>query len=114
MKKKQLVAGEDAVECDRQPTAACSDCPWARDALRGWLGTLSAEEWVEIAHSEMTADCHALKGPDEPWSCAGMAIFQANVCKSPRDPNALRLPADREKVFSRDAEFLDHHTGHKK
>ena len=74
-RKNQLISGDEAAECPNQPTAACADCPWAREALAGWLGLLSADEWVEAAHSESTAECHALKGPDDSrWACAGMAI----------------------------------------
>lgn len=49
--------------------------------------------------------CHVLKGAQ----CAGLAIYRANVCKSPRDPNAIKLPADREKVFATPMEFRMQH-----
>ena len=77
--------------------------------MKGWLGSMSADEWVAAAHGEDVVDCHALKGPNGPWTCAGIAIYRANVCKSPRDPNALRLPADRELVFSNPMQFKEHH-----
>lgn len=107
---KQLVNGEEAEPCEKQPTAACSDCPWSRKALKGWLGSLSTDEWLEVAHGESSAACHALKSPDgDEWVCAGLAIYRANVAKSPRDPSALRLPSDREKVFGSRDEFRKHH-----
>lgn len=31
------------------------------------------------------------------------------MCKSPRDKDILKLPADREAVFSRPQEFVEHH-----
>jgi len=107
---RKLVNGEDAAPCAKQPAKACSDCPWARAALPGWLGSLSADEWLAVAHGESTADCHALKSEDdEPWACAGLAIYRRNVGKSVRDPEALRLPADRERVFTTPMEFKEHH-----
>ena len=107
---KQLINGEEATPTPKQPTAACSDCPWARAALPGWLGTQSAEEWVKVAHSEGSADCHALVAEDgSAYACAGLAIYRANVCKSVRDPKALKLAADQDKVFASPQQFKDHH-----
>jgi hypothetical protein len=71
---------------------------------------MSADDWVSMAHSEGTADCHALKGPgDRPWACAGLAVYRANICKRPRDPSAMTLPADRASVFASPAQFKAHH-----
>lgn len=107
---RQLVSGDEAATCPKQPAAACADCPWSRKSLPGWLGTLDVVAWLEVAHGESTADCHALKGPDgEPWACAGLAVYQANVGKVPRDPGALRLDADRGSVFATPMEFEEHH-----
>ena len=105
MKRRQLISVEDAAVATRQHTKPCSDCPFARAALPGWLGGLSADEWIALAHGEGTAECHALLGVD----CAGLAMYRANVCKRPRDPHALRLPADRQRVFANSIEFLQHH-----
>ena len=110
MAKRKLVAGEDAEEVPSQPMKACSDCPWAREALPKWLGNMSADEWIQAAHGEATVECHALKGPEGPWACAGLAIYRANVAKRPRDPKALILPADRETVFANPLQFKEHHT----
>jgi hypothetical protein len=42
--------------------------------------------------------------------CAGSAIFRANICKSPRNPEVARADeADRVTVFGWDNEFIDHH-----
>jgi hypothetical protein len=101
----ELVAGTEAVPAAAQHVRPCGDCPWRRDALPGWLGSLSARDWLAAAHGEATADCHTLAGPQ----CAGLAIYRANVLKRPRNPAALTLPADREAVFARPDEFLNHH-----
>lgn len=107
--KRKLITYEEAPVHEGELKKPCSDCPWARDALRGWLGSLSADEWLQAAHGEGRADCHAYQGPQ----CAGFAIYRANICKLPRDRNAQKLPADRERVFSSPMEFKAHHEGRK-
>ena len=103
----------------------CDECPWVRDALRGWLGPHTAQEWIDIAHSDSLIACHKTIPPgtpedgsdlDQMTTCAGAAIFRANVCKSPRPLRGLpeydREP-DRERVFWRNQEFIDHHARRK-
>jgi hypothetical protein len=104
-KRRQLITANEAQTAKGQHKRPCSDCPWARGALPGWLGDMTAQEWVDAAHGEASAECHTLLGAD----CAGLAIYRANVAKSPRDPSALRLPADRVAVFASPAEFCQHH-----
>lgn len=103
--KRKLISTEEAVDAKGQHAAPCSDCPFARDALPGWLGGDSVEHWLKVAHGDHPEPCHALKGAQ----CAGLAIFRANVCKLPRDKKAIRLKADRVKVFSTNQEFREHH-----
>lgn len=90
----------------------CSDCPWRRDSLPGWLGEATPdnstpEEWIRIAHAEFLLECHVISN----MQCAGAAIYRRNICKLPRDKNLLTLPADREKVFAMPKQFLEHHRG---
>lgn len=103
---KQFISSEEAVRCDTQPTKPCSDCPFARTAIHGWLGSMTADEWIQAVHGEATIDCHALIGPQ----CAGAAIYRANVCKITRDKNNLKLEADRKLVFASPKEFKEHHS----
>ncbi len=35
---KKFISSEDAVQAKCQHTTPCSDCPWRRDSLNGWLG----------------------------------------------------------------------------
>lgn len=105
MKRLRCISSDEAVPTDTQPTKPCSDCPFAREALPGWLGNTSADEWIAIAHGEAKVDCHALSGPQ----CAGIAIYRANVAKRCRDRNILVLPPDEERVFTTRQEFLAHH-----
>lgn len=98
----------------------CNDCPWRRNSLPGWLGPFNAGEWLLLAHGEAAIACHlTIADSDEDgngdWNqpgmrqCAGAAIFRANICKSPRNPEIARLPQDRENVFSWNDEFIAHH-----
>lgn len=107
MRKKKLISSRDAVEAKGQHRRPCSDCPWARDSLPGWLGGPDADTWLRAAHGEERIDCHTLQGAE----CAGAAVYRANVHKTPRDPEVLRLPKDPERVFASPAEFKEHHDG---
>jgi hypothetical protein len=101
---KQLVTADQAKPRKTQHKSPCSDCPWARKSIPGWLGNMTADEWLQAAHGEALIDCHTISNQQ----CAGSAIYRANVCKSPRRADLLRLPADKIKVFSF-GEFKAHH-----
>lgn len=101
---KKLISVEEAVVGKTQHTQACSDCPMRRDALNGWLGGATPEQYGHLAHSDAVVPCHAI----HKTQCAGMAIYRRNVCKSVMPPN-MKLEADRVAVFASRQEFLDHH-----
>jgi hypothetical protein len=105
MPRRKLIASDEAVPVLKQHTAPCSDCPFARDSLNGWLGRLSVDEWINSVHGEAQIGCHITTNAE----CAGAAIYRSNVYKRPRDPNALILPPDRVLVFASPAEFQSHH-----
>jgi len=109
LKQGQLISSDQAVVGKVQHKKPCSDCPWKRDSLAGWLGTSSPEEWISIAHSETMVECLTLLTKQ----CAGLAIYRRNMCKSPRNPAILVLDSDREIVFSHPTEFMNHHNGRK-
>lgn len=102
--KRKLISSEEAGEGKCQHTTPCSDCPMARDALPGWLGGASAEEYRRLAHSDLIVPCHAVKNTQ----CAGMAIYRRNVAKSIA-PGGLKLEKNTELVFSTPMEFMAHH-----
>ncbi len=104
-KRRQLVTIDEAVKATGQHKRPCSDCPWARSALPGWLGSLTREEWIAAAHGEAVIECHTLLGAQ----CAGAAIYRANVAKSVRDPDAFKLEPDTTRVFATPTEFREHH-----
>ena len=105
MKRRVCISAAEAVPAKAQHKKPCSDCPWARASLNGWLGDLTPGEWVQAAHGESEVECHALTGVQ----CAGIAIYRANNGKVPRDPKQLRLPRDTKLVFETRSEFIEHH-----
>jgi hypothetical protein len=104
--KRKLISSNEATPAPRQLTKPCSDCPWARDALNGWLGGNTAHEWIIMAHDETLIDCHVHPNVQ----CAGAAIYRANVRKRTREPETLKLPRDEKICFATPLEFLAHHT----
>jgi hypothetical protein len=106
VKRRVLISSREAVPAKSQHKKPCYDCPWARAALNGWLGNNTADEWIQMAHGEAEVECHALTGV----YCAGISIYRANNGKVPRNPEQLRLPADRKSVFATRDEFLTHHS----
>jgi hypothetical protein len=105
MARRLLVTSDQAELAERQHGKPCSDCPFARGSLNGWLGGLSAEAWVAIAGGDHNEPCHVYDGAH----CAGVAIYRANTAKLPRDRRVMRLPPDHERVFSNSREFVEHH-----
>jgi hypothetical protein len=102
--RRQLISTAEAKPVKGQPDRPCSDCPFSRQSLRGWLGGATPNEYRRLAHSNQPIYCHALIGVQ----CAGAAIYRANVCKRAGPPN-IELPADRNAVFATPMEFLAHH-----
>lgn len=100
----RLITYETAVRAKVQHTTPCSDCPWARTALPGWLGGDTVEGWLRSAHGEHVIECHTQTNAH----CAGIAIYRKNVVKSVSFPNLL-LQADPYKVFVSPIEFRNHH-----
>lgn len=103
---RKLVSSDEARPAAKPLTKPCSDCPWRRDSLPGWLGTISTDQWLEWAHGETVVLCHTVGNQQ----CAGMSVYRANVCKSPRDKTIQRLPADHDVCFSTPMEFKAHHS----
>lgn len=104
-KKRQLITIDEAVEAKGQHKKPCSDCPFARTSLPGWLGGESVDAWMKEAHGNLDIPCHTLRGAQ----CAGSAIYRTNVLKRNVADGVLLLPADRERVFATPMEFMAHH-----
>ena len=106
---RQLVTTDEAQCTPQQHTGPCSDCPWARRSLQGWLAGEEPGWWLAVAHGEGRMECHTLVAPDgQSHQCAGAAIYRRNVCKRV-EPPTLVLPRDTNHVFSSPSEFAEHH-----
>ena len=105
LRKGQLKTLDEARVTPEQHKNPCVDCPFGRIAVPGWLAGETPDRWLQMAHSETKFECHTLL----PHQCAGSAIYRANVCKTPRDPQILQLRSNRKLVFSTPQEFLKHH-----
>lgn len=123
MKRRLLVSYDQAVMVTKQHKKPCSDCPWRRDSVAGWLADMSPEEWVQHAQGDGIIECHTRKSDEFVVQCAGAAAFRANICKSTRpmtfvlrglSVQALRAPPDRARVFAHSQEFITHHAQGKK
>lgn len=98
----------------------CSQCPWRRTAMRGFLGPHTPQEWIEQIHAEGPIACHQTIPDDldgwDAWrspgirQCAGAARFRANVIKRPRHPKIAVGPTDVT-VFATNDEFISYHLG---
>lgn len=105
-KPRQLLTADQAITVKTQHRSPCSDCPFARKSLAGWLGRLSPQAWMQIIFGDGRVDCHTRV----PMQCAGSAIFRANICKVPRDQTVLQdLKVDTIRVFATPEEFISHH-----
>lgn len=116
----RMVVTAEAKAFKRQHNAPCSDCPWARKSVPGWIGPNSINAWIRAAHGDGFIACHTRKlAPEVPvtrasracsgqWQCAGGAIYRANVVKRPRDPDIMKLPENPVLVFTFH-EFERHH-----
>ncbi len=113
-KRKKMLTVDDAVITKKQHRTPCSDCPFRRDALPGWLAGLTPEQFVADAHLETRMDCHTRKETKRThWQCAGVATYRANILKRRRSLQILELPQDKTKVFATPTEFIAYHKGNK-
>lgn len=100
----------------------CSDCPFRRNAMPGWLGESSPEGFLDCIQRDEPLPCHQTINYEDPdwlvkWSrqrntgrmCAGSLIFMANKAQRPHDPTFPTMPADKATVFANSVEFVRHH-----
>ena len=108
----------------REPCAKpCSNCPFRRESMPGWLGAGSPESFIDCIQRDEPLPCHPTidyddrhwlakwmaQGDDTGSICAGSLIFMANKLQRPHDPAFPTMKADRETVFSNSIEFVRHH-----
>lgn len=106
----------------RPPTKQpCSDCPFRRKAMPGWLGAGSPESFVDCMNRDEPLPCHQTIDYDDPawlekWStqesgsmCAGALVFMANKLQRPKAPGFPTMPQDKINVFANTLEFVRYH-----
>ena len=106
----------------RPPTKQpCSDCPFRRKAMPGWLGGSSPEGFIDCMNRDEPLPCHQTIDYDDPdwllkWSaqeagsmCAGALIFMANKLQRPRAKGFPTLPQNKAAVFANTVEFVRYH-----
>lgn len=106
----------------RPPTPKpCSDCPFRRASMPGWLGAGSPESFLDCLQRDEPLPCHQTINYDDPrwleeWTaqqggsmCGGALIFSANKLQRPRTRGFPTLSPDRVAVFSDSLEFVRHH-----
>jgi hypothetical protein len=96
----------------------CRGCPFNRAVQPGELGGSPIVTYLGQSAGPFLLHCHAAKGysPDASRAnpnlqqCAGAAIYRANTGVAPFLPKSLlRLPEDKDSVFSSPEEFVAHH-----
>jgi len=102
----------------KHPAKPCTECPFRRKSLPGYLGSDTPENFMATTLADAPMPCHCtVDYEDENWRekaakaplCAGARIFFANICKLSRDRARPKLERDRENVFANPAEFIAHH-----
>lgn len=100
----------------------CSQCPFRRNSVRGYLGADDPEHFLSLTMRDATMPCHmdidysdkdwlTTQEPDAPL-CVGALQFQNNFMKLARDPEVARgqrAVGESANVFSNPEEFLVHH-----
>lgn len=113
-----------------EQTRPCSQCPFRRKSLPGWLGAASPEGFIDSALSDELMPCHKTVDYESPdWQeemmgedssvqhCAGTRIMYRNLQKRSRNWIFLTLEhaacvasvEPSAEVFATREEFLSHH-----
>lgn len=102
----------------------CRECPFRKEALAGWLGSSTPEQFLATTMADHAMPCHlTVDYGDRNWKaqlesgkashCAGALDFFANICKMSRDRNRPRGQRN-DAVFASPQAFLAHHESHGK
>lgn len=97
--------------------APCNECPFRKNAPKGWLGGLSAKETSDLVLGEANFACHKTrhKKLDEMSRCKGSQLFLINHCKAPKFNKPLAEAINETKKEKHILEnylgfdFLTHH-----
>jgi hypothetical protein len=102
----------------------CSDCPFRKKSIKGWLGPWTAEELQNMIHGENTFICHQeINDMSETYSkeeieedgehCVGFLRYRNQVCKRSRDQNQLARQDELKEIDDQEVlgafQLVDHH-----
>jgi len=113
----------------------CQECPFAKNAIKGWLGPWKIEDFENFVKYDSTVICHMditrLQAEAEDCDededtiseeeieengqhCVGMLRYMSAMCKLSRDPEKAKAQNDVKKVKDREVlmpyQFREHHT----
>jgi len=107
-------------------TKMCSDCPFRKKAMKGWLGPWQPEEIQQMIHGENKYICHSdinkrssvgqseSQIDEQGQHCVGFLRYRTKVCKTSRDEDQrahqykLKEIDDQEVIDA--FQFVAHHT----
>ena len=96
----------------------CSECPWRKDSLRGFLGGWPAEYYADAVQENEIPACHNMDfGPDDDRTamCAGALSVASNSAiaphKTPGASAAKEIVGKNKDCFSWVRDFYEYHTG---
>lgn len=101
----------------------CSDCPFRKNSLAGWLSDYTPQELHSIVVNEMPFPCHLTHKENLSWEeagkketplCAGALMYMRKAGKSPRKTELAKFVkkiklSDCDNILSV-PEFFAHHT----
>ena len=110
----------ETIQVMNQP---CSDCPFRKKSLAGWLGSYGGpREILDLVNREVPYPCHMTinnePGQEELYRedtrlCAGALLYMSKSGKLPRDPELVALvkarrQEDKTGILTA-SEFISHH-----
>ena len=95
----------------------CTECPFLKTSIPGYLGGFSVSETLDVAKSESKFLCHLTRELDSPQECAGRMLFVSKIGKMFRRAGLEKVRTElknntsqetKDKVLSY-SEFVKHH-----
>lgn len=115
-----MIIKETLAESTKKLKAPCKACPFSRKCEPGATGGSDPTVFIGQAFGPFWLPCHKTCDFSDPdWKkdlsvqqCAGAAIFRTNINRWHGMPSQLlRLPENKDLVFSSPEELLAHHKG---
>lgn len=97
----------------------CSDCPWRKNALPGWLGNHDVDYFHDVFEQDFPYPCHQTMGKPNEHICTGLVFTRVNSCKISKYPGPLKetenaLRDVQNNCFDNIHQFKDYHSKFKK